>query len=571
MGKASRRRKRYLKAFPEQATAAALFDSVGSEKLSQLKEEIRASMPVESAEIALAALEIASTTKAAFENKEQDLLVMLRDFFGEKTEHLPEEHKAENPAGDFSKTEHNLVKDKGKKKPGHGPNPPSVHKNAEKVFVEDELKSKDICPECKKSSIREIDPSSEQRFTAQSALKVVIYVKKRHQCNGCRKVFCAPMPSEAGTEKYDDSVHALIPTLHLKGGVPLYRLQGLFSGFGVNLSDSTLFEIMERMADRAWPVFNYLMGLASEAKVLYADDTRMKVLMQNSGKKPVNMHTSVLLAELLNQNRIALFITDEKQAGHAVSRILLKRPEELPSPVLMADALAGNNLDSSVKIFVEEARCLVHARRQFYRVLEQHPNLITLIIKRLARVWHHDALLKEQGVDPETRLLFHKERSLPILERIRKLCFLYLNEKAKNKKHPPGFNDPPRKRENSRIGTVEPNSNLGKAMKYFLRHYEGLSLFTRHKDAPLDNNADERAVKKKVLIRKNSLFHATEHGAMVSDILLSLSYTCELCEADVFEYFTILSLHRKAVLQNPKLFLPWNYKTTVEKIQANAQ
>jgi Transposase IS66 family len=35
---------------------------------------------------------------------------------------------------------------------------------------------------------------------------------------------------------------------------------------------------------------------------------------------------------------------------------------------------------------------------------------------------------------------------------------------------------------------VEPNSNLGKAIKYYLKNYPGLSAFLRHGAAPLDNN-----------------------------------------------------------------------------------
>jgi len=35
---------------------------------------------------------------------------------------------------------------------------------------------------------------------------------------------------------------------------------------------------------------------------------------------------------------------------------------------------------------------------------------------------------------------------------------------------------------------VEPNSSLGKAMTYLLRHWKGLTLFLRQAGAPLDNN-----------------------------------------------------------------------------------
>ena len=53
---------------------------------------------------------------------------------------------------------------------------------------------------------------------------------------------------------------------------------------------------------------------------------------------------------------------------------------------------------------------------------------------------------------------------------------------------------------------VEPNSGLGAAITYLLRHWEKLTLFLRQPGAPLDNNICERALKKAILHRKNALF-----------------------------------------------------------------
>ncbi|PYP84841.1 MAG: hypothetical protein DMF61_18870 [Blastocatellia bacterium AA13] len=44
--------------------------------------------------------------------------------------------------------------------------------------------------------------------------------------------------------------------------------------------------------------------------------------------------------------------------------------------------------------------------------------------------------------------------------------------------------------------------------------------------APIDNNICERALKKAVLHRKNSLFYRTKNGASVGD-LMNLIYTAE--------------------------------------------
>ena len=60
---------------------------------------------------------------------------------------------------------------------------------------------------------------------------------------------------------------------------------------------------------------------------------------------------------------------------------------------------------------------------------------------------------------------------------------------------------------------TEPNSGLGQAITYLLRHWKGLTAFLREANAPLDNNLCERALKRAVLHRKNALFYKTLTGA----------------------------------------------------------
>jgi transposase len=68
--------------------------------------------------------------------------------------------------------------------------------------------------------------------------------------------------------------------------------------------------------------------------------------------------------------------------------------------------------------------------------------------------------------------------------------------------------------------TTEPNSGLGQAIRYLLRHWQPLTLFLRQAGAPLDNNLVERSLKRAVLHRKNSLFYRTLNGAQVGDLFM---------------------------------------------------
>ena len=144
-------------------------------------------------------------------------------------------------------------------------------------------------------------------------------------------------------------------------------------------------------------------------------------------------------------------------------------------------------------------------------------------------------------------MLFHQERSEPLMKRLRAWLDAQLTEKK-----------------------VEPNSGLGKAIQYMLRHWEPLTLFLREPGAPLDNNLCERALKKAILHRKNSLFYKTMNGAEVGDLYMSLIHTCELCGANPFDYLTELQRHAAELALSPAEWMPWNYHATLGRPRASA-
>ena len=112
---------------------------------------------------------------------------------------------------------------------------------------------------------------------------------------------------------------------------------------------------------------------------------------------------------------------------------------------------------------------------------------------------------------------------------------------------------------------VGSHAALGSAITYCLKHWERLTLFLRQAAAPLDNNIVERALKKSILHRKNSLFYKTENGAEVGDMFISFIHTCELNGANAFDYLTELQKHAEEVAKNPSAWMPWNYRNTLER------
>src|SRR5262249_13901065 len=157
-----------------------------------------------------------------------------------------------------------------------------------------------------------------------------------------------------------------------------------------------------------------------------------------------------------------------------------------PPPIQMCDALS-RNLPRELHTIL--AHCLAHARRQFVEVYERFPEPCGHLLESLAVVYHNDAKAREQTLSPEARLRFHQEASGPTMEDLHDWLTRQLDDKL-----------------------AEPNSGLGRAIGYMLRHWDELTLFLREPGAPLDNNVCERALKQAILHRKNALFYKTRNG-----------------------------------------------------------
>ena len=63
-----------------------------------------------------------------------------------------------------------------------------------------------------------------------------------------------------------------------------------------------------------------------------------------------------------------------------------------------------------------------------------------------------------------------------------------------------------------------------------------------------------------ILHRKNALFYKTRNGARVGDLFMSLIYTCEVNQANPFDYLTQLQQHPDQLAASPQLWMPWNYR-----------
>ena len=438
------------------------------------------------------------------------------------------------------------------KRKGHGRNGTDAYQSAEKVTVPHaSLKPGDPCPECPNGKVYPVkDPAVLVRVTGMAPLNATVYELERLRCNLCGLVFTAKPPDGVGTAKYDETAAAMVALLKYGTGMPFNRLERLQRSLGIPLPASTQWDIVNAASVNLVSAYEELIRQAGQGKVLHNDDTTMRILdlmglrrekALAKGELKEAERTGIFTSGILSttdDHRVALFFTGIQHAGENLADVLAKRAAELAPPIQMSDALS-RNAPGDFKTLV--ANCNAHSRRKFVDVAEDFPDEVLHVLKELCKVYKNDAFTTQQQMSDDERLRYHQQQSEPVMTELKK----WLKAQGAEKK-------------------VEPNSSLGDAIGYMLKHWDKLTLFLTVPGAPLDNNVVERALKRAIQHRKNSLFYRSENGARVGDMFMTLIYSAELNDADPFDYIVCLLRHAGAVTKSPSDWMPWNYRATIE-------
>lgn len=431
--------------------------------------------------------------------------------------------------------------------PGHGRYGAEDYRGAKQVDVKHAtLSAGDACPACQAGTVYEKPPGVIVRFVGQAPLQATVYRLQRLRCHLCGKVFTASAPEGVGEKKYDHTAASMIGLLKYGSGLPFNRLRRLQGDCQIPLAASTQWRIVYPAAVLMAAAYEELIRQAAQGEVIYNDDTTVKILelMGERAKKsppPEDPHdpdrsglfTSGVVATRAGL-RIALFFSGRQHAGENLSDVLKHRAAELDAPIQMCDGLA-RNLPKQLETIL--ANCLSHGRRNFVDLYDRFTDECRYVINAFKVIYHNDQVAREEGMSAEQRLAYHQAHSKPAMDDLKGWLERQFEEKL-----------------------VEPNSALGEAINYLLKRWKSLTLFLRKAGAPLDNNACERALKKAILHRKNSMFYKTRRGARVGDIYMSLIYTCELNGVNAFDYLNQLQLHATEVAEHPARWMPWNYQ-----------
>jgi hypothetical protein len=535
---------------------------ITSEQIEGLIERASKNLSPEDIEIIRGMADTLLYLSQSVDQKSQSIRRLLKILFGPSSEKsnniLPTEEKTEEneegTAADQSgsnspeTSSSEKKKSKGGKPKGEGRLKPEDYTGAstERITCE-HLRYGDICPLCQKGKLYLKKPERLVRVTSSAPVQATIYEIERLRCNTCGETFKADTPEHIGEGKYDSKSIAMLCLLHYGAGMPFNRLEYLQSSIGVPLPSSTQWDMVLGGAKSFFPIMEYLMNDAANGDLVHNDDTPAKILelmgkrigdkaLQEDKPHRKGMYTTGIVSKK-GDRLIALYCTGVHHAGENLEALLRRRQADY-APIQMCDGL-GQNIPGELKTIL--ANCLVHARRGFVDILDNFPDECKHVINKLAIVYLNDQYTREQKMTDGERLDYHQKNSSVVMKKLRE----WMKEKIDTKE-------------------VEPNSGLGRAINYMLKRWQPLTLFLRKPGAPLDNNEAERALKKYVRYRKNSLFFRSKDGAKIADMFVSIIHTCELAKVNPFVYMTAILDNSDAVAENPSNWLPWNFEKMVD-------
>ena len=424
---------------------------------------------------------------------------------------------------------------------GHGRRAAADYPGAEPVFCAPPAHhSGDRCEQCHRGRLYRSRPLVRLRFTGQPLALVTRFELEQLRCGTCGALSVAPMPPEIGRETYDVSLKVNLALAHYHLGLPFKRIESFQDMLGMPLPDATQWELVEQVADSAYPIYETLKQLGANQPLVYQDDTGARILSlirENQAEpspKRKGMYTTVLQFE--GEYSICLYFTGRQHAGENLDDVLAYREPDLPPIQWMSDGLAANtpkqHQDQTIDI-----NCIAHGRRKLVELEDYFPKESTQVIDAIAKIYEHEAECKKQRLTPAQRLAYHQQHSRTVMDDLKAWMEKQFEDRG-----------------------VEPNSRLGGAFDYLLKRWKSLTRFLEIPGAPLDNNTAERALKMILRLRKNSLFYANPHGAYVGDVLTSLIETCRLAGTNPLDYLTALMENRPAVFRDPGAWLPWNYR-----------
>lgn len=338
----------------------------------------------------------------------------------------------------------------------------------------------------------------------------IIIRQKRHKygcgkCHGVLRTAPAPKRITPGATLSDEMVIDVAMSKYCDL-IPVERYANMAARQGLkDLPPQSLIEATHKLADFVKPAYEKVKEEILSSKVLHADETPHRML---EGDEKQNWY----LWGFSTTNASYFDIRDTRSGDVASSLLNVSQCEFLVSDVFSGYAKAVREANEFRKEKrqkeIRNVYCNSHARRKFKEAREKTPEA-QYFIDQYREIYHLEEMAREKPPDETLKI---RSEMIPIFESIKAKCL-------------------------EDLSCYPAKSSLGKAYSYFLKNYLELTLFTKHRELPIDNNSQERLLRNPVIGRKTWYGTHSKRGAETAAVLFSLVESCKLNGINPREYF----------------------------------
>src|SRR6266850_2532212 len=355
------------------------------------------------------------------------------------------------------------------------------------------------CPACggELSEMIGQTETSERVTTVKLTYQVERHVRQKYRCGCNGAVVTAPAPPALiPGGRYAPEFAAGVAVAKYADHLPLERQVRMMAREGLVVDSQTLWDQLNALARHLEPTYEALGRRALEAPVINVDETRWRMLGSTTPAKgaawtvraPTVSFYRILPGKSVDEGRQVLndyhgiAVVD----GYAVYAVLAR---DGPGFTL--------------------AHCWAHTKRHFDEIVDQWPLACAEIGALIGDLYAIERLVPcpfpGDAAAQALRQQLRHERSRPVLDQIWQWATV-------------------------QVGL--PRSDFGKAVRYMLERWEGLTRCMADPRIPLDNNAAERALRGPVVGRKNHYGSRSLRGTQVAAIFYTLCETARLVDVD---------------------------------------
>ncbi|MEZ5989270.1 MAG: IS66 family transposase [Planctomycetota bacterium] len=417
-------------------------------------------------------------------------------FPGEESEPVPPPHVDEAPDEEYEAV--------GKKRRRRGVTRLRGDLPRERVVIEPSDEER-LCPCCGEERVaigEEITELLDYR-PASFVIREIVRPKLVCRMHEEAGITVPALPSRPiGKGMAAEGLLAQVVTAKYRDHLPLYRQAGIYRRQGVEIAESTMGDWVRDVAVELSPVVAEVRRQALASGYVRTDDTPITVLDR---AHPKGSKRGFLWVYLGAEQGDCLFDFTAGRSRDGPARVL-----EGYEGHLQADAYGG--YDSLYKDGrIVEVGCMAHARRRFVEAMEVDPERSAIAVQVLRELYGIERHAKDEGMTAEERRALRQAESHPLFE---ELCNWLGAEQDQ----------------------VLPQSPIGKAIGYMLRHRSALGRYIEDGRLEIDNNRSERAMRQVAVGRKNWLFAGSEAGGERAATLYSLVVGCWELGVDPFAY-----------------------------------